>query len=339
VTQRSASLAAAGGLLLALLTGCAGSFTPEDLGLAPVPSSSRLACLTDVARRANASLATDEVTGVVTLERAGRRVAVAPGVGAALLGSRLVVLGSEVVGRYGRAYVPRSLERDIEAYLTGREPETKPRTTAGQTKPPGTQGKTPLAIPRVCIDPGHGGRDPGAVSRWGLREKEVVLSTAILLATELRGRGFEAVLTRDDDTFTELNDRPAVAARRRADLFVAVHVNAIRDSSFRGIEIFYPLTQDGGGPGVRRQSAELAEAMRHSFSAAGFTVRKLQARDLRVLKLAEMPAVLLELGFLTNRAEEQQLRSSAHRQRLARAIADGVERFCGRQGLVRAAPK
>lgn len=321
-------------LLPVLVGGCAVAASSERVvaertrvDVAPAPSSLSYAALSDVARRADARLASDEAAGTFELQAGSRKVVVMPGVAAALVGSRLVVLRDEVMARYGRAYVPRALVPEIEAFLKGKSVEALARGSGGSSERPSTQGVRPRHVGRVCIDPGHGGKDPGAVSRWGLQEKEAVLSTAVMLATELRGRGFEVVMTRDDDTFIELNDRPAIAARQRADLFVAVHANSIRDSSFQGIEIFYPETQEGGGVGVRRQSVELAEAMRQGFAGAGLTVRKLQARDLRVLKLAEMPAVLVEIGYLTNRDEERDLRSRAHRQRLARAMAGGIALF------------
>jgi N-acetylmuramoyl-L-alanine amidase len=77
----------------------------------------------------------------------------------------------------------------------------------------------------------------------------------------------------------------------------------------------------------RRESLELAEALRRAFASAGCRVRSVRAANLRVLRLAEMPAVLVELGFLTNRWEERQLRTRAYRERLVRALADGIEAF------------
>jgi len=113
----------------------------------------------------------------------------------------------------------------------------------------------------VCIDPGHGGKDPGAMSKWGLREKDVVLSTAGLLEDELKSRGFDVRLTRSSDVFIELEDRPAVASRTGCDLFVAIHANAIRDPSYRGIEIYYWYgSWSAASAATRREGVELAEA-------------------------------------------------------------------------------
>lgn len=299
--------------------------TAEVVALAPVPSSSRYVPLNAVAVEFNGTVVFDEATGVFTLQAGDRRVAVTAGVSAALVGSSLVVLREEVVERYGRAYVPRSALSLIQDYLrvkvTARRPEEGPRSKPGLEQ-------RPRSIGRVCIDAGHGGSDPGAVSPWGLPEEDVTLSTALALASELRAAGLEVVMTRESDTAVELPSRPAIAARCRADLLISIHANSIKDSSFRGIEIFYCDSPGASGSAaVRRQSAALADALRDAFRRAGLTVRKIQNRDLRVCRLAEMPAALVEIGYLTNRSEERELRTRAYRERVAKAIADGIVAF------------
>jgi N-acetylmuramoyl-L-alanine amidase len=232
--------------------------------------------------------------------------------------------------RYGRLYVPRGLARDVERYLQGgREPE-RPIEHVEPVRPPKeTVRPTPRTVGRVCIDPGHGGKDPGTHSR-SLLEKDLVLASAQLLAAELRTRGFEVAMTREGDFFVELEERPAVASRRGADLFVAIHANWIRDPSFHGIEIFYCNSpRAAASASVRRESLELVDALRDSFRRAGLTVRKVQDRDLRVLFHARVPAALVEIGYVSNRAEEQALRTTAYRQRVARAIADGIAAYRG----------
>jgi len=300
----------------------------ERIAMAPVPSTFRYTCLNDLARRLNARIAADEVTGVWALEAGGRRVAVAPGLAAATLGARFVSLRREVVSRYGRVYVPRRLARDIERYLRAKHPEQGPTAVTPRVVEPGLVKLGPRPVARVCIDPGHGGRDPGAVSRWGLREKDVVLPTAKLLAAELRRLNFETVLTRETDRFLELEDRPAVATRKRADVFVSVHANAIAKPSYHGIEIFYWY---GSRPvatvAVRRASVALAEAIRRACVRNGLGVRSVRGANYRVLRYSRVPAVLVEIGFLTNRAEERALRTTAYRQRVARAIAEGIAAY------------
>jgi len=336
---------------------------------AALPSSLRYALLNDVARRLEARVVSDTGAGTFSIEREGRRVVVVPGVGAALVGSRVVVLSREVVARYGRVYVPRSVVGEIERYLRGREPEPAPEKPTPVPSVRRGVGADRL-VRRVCIDPGHGGKDPGAVSRWGLREKDVVLSLSRRLASELRSRGFEVVMTRTSDVFIELNDRPAIAARRGADVFVSIHANACSRPSVDGVEIFHcdgrydpvamaaaarsagrgPDAEDVGGPvglnaggsqavlemlfeEYHRESRLLSSSLERSFVRSGRRVHSTRTAGYRVLRLAEMPAVLVEVGFLTNRADERRLRTSSFQQQTVRAIASGMEAF--RDAVVR----
>jgi len=304
----------------------------ERLGVAPAPSSSRYTCLNDLARRFDARLSSDELTGVWTVEAGGRRVAVAPGMAVGVVGQRLVVLDDEVVVRYGRVHVPRSLAHEIEWFLKGgpavgavklRPPSAPPTSLP----PPPTAVR---AVARVCIDPGHGGKDPGAVTR-GMQEKDIVLATSHLLAAELRSRGLEVVMTREGDSFVELEDRPAVASRRGADLFVAVHANAMPNRpTYQGLEIFYWRgSWSAGSAATRRESGELAEAIRDACVRNGLVVRSVRGADYKVLRHSRVPAVLVEIGFLTNRSDESALRTTAYRQRVAKAIADGIVAYRG----------
>lgn len=297
------------------------------VAMAPVPSTYRYTCLNDLARQLGAQASFDERAGVFTLKAGERRVAVAPGVEAAALGARFVALEDEVVMRYGRVYVPRWFAREVERYLRSAGPEPGPAIVERPAERPAEPSR-PRSVGRVCIDPGHGGKDPGAVSRWGLVEKDVVLPTAQLLAQELRARGFDTVLTRDGDYFVELEDRPAVATRKGADLFVAVHANAIANASYRGIEVFYWYgSWSAASAATRRESVELAGAIERACKREGLTVRNVRGADYKVLRYSKVPATLVEIGFLTNRADEQALRTTAYRQRVARAIAEGIDAY------------
>jgi len=293
--------------------------------IVPRPRLGRYVCLSDIGRRVGAAVAVDELTGVHRLRRDGREVAVVPGVAWALVGSDLKRLDDEVVVRYGRAYVPRWLASRIERLFRkrrgGRPVPTPPVPTPAV--PPSRK-----VLGKVCIDPGHGGRDPGAISRRGLKEKDVVLPTTRMLASVLRERGFEVAMTRERDVFIELEERPAIAQRAGADVFVSVHANAISRRSVSGIEVFY--CRRGAcvaGPAMERQGAALAEALSRAFEKEGLSVRSVRSAGYRVLKCARMPAALVELGFLTNSREEQLLRTYAYRRRLVNAIADGLEAY------------
>ena len=312
-----------GCLLLALIllssSGCA---PPEGpLGAPALPSSTRYSCLNDLVRRRNAVVSQDELTGVFRARVGERRVAVAPGIGAAAVGARLVPLGDPVAVRHGRFYVPRWLAGEIDSYLTGRPEPREPITVVREPAVSRLVGK-------VCLDPGHGGKDPGAIGRTGLREKDVNLATAHLLAAELRARGLTVHLTRESDTFVDLEERPAIASRLGCDLFVSIHANAMKDLSYSGLEIFYwHGTASVATAEVRRQGVELAQAIKRACERAGFTVRSMRGADYKVLRHSRVPATLVEIGFLTNPAEERQLATTAYRQRVAKAIADGIAEY------------
>ncbi len=328
--------------------------------LVPKPSSRRYVALDELASRLGARVETEEWTGVHRLRRGDRVVAVVPGAAAALIGWKLVELDRAVLVRYGRAYVPRDAVRPIERLFGVRAVVTPPKPPRPPTPPKPATGRY---FRRICIDPGHGGKDPGA-GRSGYYEKHIVLSTSKLLAEELRRRGFEPVFTRDTDVFIELNDRQAIAARHGADAFISVHANAIGRSSIHGVEIFYcdgkyssvdraaaaaragrkPQPEDIGGNHAlpaganqavlqmlfeeyHRESRELAAALKSAFTRAGFHVRSVRAAGFRVLRMAESPTVLVEIGFLTNRADRAKLLTESHRRKVARAIADGLEAY------------
>ncbi len=203
--------------------------------------------------------------------------------------------------------------------------------------------KTPKTrIKTICLDPGHGGKDPG--NRDG---KQLEKSYALLLAKELKGAlakaGFEVFLTRSNDTFVELPARPDIARRRNADLFLSLHFNAVgnRESAgVSGVEVYcmtpaHATSTNAGGeggengafPGNRqdRKNVLLAWCVQKTL------VKQLQVEDrgvrrarFAVLRSAAMPAVLVEGGFLSNPAEARKIHDVNYRHRLAEAIAQGV---------------
>ncbi|MDF1527467.1 MAG: N-acetylmuramoyl-L-alanine amidase, partial [bacterium] len=96
-----------------------------------------------------------------------------------------------------------------------------------------------LKVKRIVLDPGHGGRDPGAVGPKGLKEKDVVLSLAKRIKSALEARGYEVLMTRDSDVYVKLEDRAIFANNSRADLFVSIHTNASKNRAVRGIETYF----------------------------------------------------------------------------------------------------
>ena len=212
----------------------------------------------------------------------------------------------------------------------------------------------------VVLDPGHGGRDPGAITP-GLREKDVTLALAHRVRPLLAARGLEVLLTRDGDRTVELEERTAFAEGEGADLFVSLHVNAAPRRSLRGIETYYldrsherhtvrvAAHENGISPAqldslqrtvagfriseVSEHSARLAKAV-HRELVGGMQQRYGGVNDLGIKKgpffvlfLSNLPSVLVEVGFLTNPDEAKRLADSRYLDALAGEIAAGIVRY------------
>jgi N-acetylmuramoyl-L-alanine amidase len=219
------------------------------------------------------------------------------------------------------------------------------------------------AIRRIVVDAGHGGHDPGAIGPSRLREKDVTLAIARKLAARLRAHGYEVVLTRNDDRFLALEERTALANTAHGDLFVSVHANASPRRLRNGVETYFlnvtddryarrlaarenGVDLDVGGDLARiltdldaKASADASQRLAHMVQrevCGGVRTRIGDVRDLGVknalfyvLLGARMPAVLVETGFISNRAEERRLRSSRYQDEVAAGIARAVHTFAG----------
>lgn len=170
----------------------------------------------------------------------------------------------------------------------------------------------------VAIDPGHGGGDPGAVGINGLQEKGVVFSVSSQVAQQLRRKGINAVLTRTGDQEIDLAPRVATAARVKADLFVSIHANSISLSrpDINGLETYYYASAQG-----RRLARAIHNRILRSTNMTDKGVR--QAR-FYVIRHTKMPAVLVEIGFVTGSQDAARLASPAGRSQLAEAISQGI---------------
>lgn len=169
----------------------------------------------------------------------------------------------------------------------------------------------------VVIDPGHGGRDPGAVGIGGLQEKVVVNDIAPQVAAILRQQGVNVVMTRSSDIEVDLEPRVAVAERANASIFVSIHANAISMSrpDVNGLETFY-----ASGAGQRLASTVHATVLR----AMGLRDRQIRSARFYVIRQTSMPAILIETGFVTGAEDAPNLANPAWRARMAQAIAQGI---------------
>lgn len=191
----------------------------------------------------------------------------------------------------------------------------------------------PTLSAKVVIDPGHGGRDPGATGPTGLHEKDVVLDVALKLAAYLHGKGVRTVLTRQSDVFVSLADRVAVANRERPDLFVSIHANSNKVHGLRGSMTLYP--NDGPREAAPNPSEKAAGVIESALApitgrcGAGQDGLVEDVRQLRVLRRTHAPAVLVEADFLSNPTSERLLASAAYRRAIAEAIGSAIMEYLG----------
>jgi N-acetylmuramoyl-L-alanine amidase len=177
---------------------------------------------------------------------------------------------------------------------------------------------------KICIDPGHGGVDPGAVGPTGLKEKDVNLAVSLKLAELLKPIA-EVKLTRTRDVAVSLKDRAAVANSWGADYFISVHTNSFTDRKVGGVETW---AYAKGGQGEKLAKAVQAELVK----VTGFANRGVKFNSgFAVLRDTRAPAILTETGFISNPAEEKLLKTAAFREKIAKAIAQGVAKQLGKK--------
>ena len=202
----------------------------------------------------------------------------------------------------------------------------------------------PAEVRTIAIDPGHGGTNRGAASRGGIAEKAVALAVALALGEVLeREQGFRVVLTRDSDRDVPLDDRIATANTARADLLISIHLNASPSPAASGSLVYHLTPQaagrtpaGGGALFVPWSSAQapfvpaarmLAEALAAELEGLDIAAGGVADAPVRVLRGAAMPAVQVELGFVTSQRDRSRLSDPAFPGRAARALATGILRY------------
>ena len=177
----------------------------------------------------------------------------------------------------------------------------------------------------VVIDPGHGGPDPGAIGIGGLRETEVVLDVSKRVKKLLSKKGVKVKLTRNNEVDLDLPKRVSIANRTDADIFVSIHANASRGKrrDINGLETFYYTGWRGRllAKKIQKQILKVSP---------GSPDRGVRQGRFFVIKNTRMPAVLVEIGFLTGRLDARRLEKSIHRQRIAYAITKGILEYLSR---------
>ena len=241
-------------------------------------------------------------------------------------------------------------------------PIPPPNTARPTHNTPSRAARKPLII----IDPGHGGADPGAVGYNKTYEKYVVLSIARELRKQLRASGkYRVLLTRDKDVFIKLKDRVKFARKNGGDLFISLHADSIRKKNVRGTSIYTISKKSSdaqtaelakkenqadliGGVGLTVEDKQVAfilgdflmnETMNQSKFFANTLVKKLKTNGIRtlenphryagfaVLKAPDIPSILIEVGFMSNRKEAMLLKQKDHQQKIAKAIRSGIDAY------------
>jgi len=224
-------------------------------------------------------------------------------------------------------------------------------------------------LPVVVIDPGHGGRDPGAISKRGLKEKDVVFAISKYVQDILeKEKVARVVLTREKDIFLPLETRTQLANAKGADLFVSIHANAYPTAKIRGVETFYldnttdkaamrlaaienatANVKKGNLEGILltlRQNANALESYNLAHTVQTSLVGKLINTGYRdvpslgakgnlfyVLVGARMPSILVEVSFITNATDERRLRTQKYQHAIAKGIAAGIKKYFNHGGL------
>jgi len=252
----------------------------------------------------------------------------------------------------------------------------EPNLAAPATRPPANTSdgmklslsrQLGLKVKTIAIDAGHGGHDPGAMSKNGLKEKTITLDIAKRLAVLVKDRlGCDVVMTRDKDVFIPLEDRPAIAKTKGADLFVSIHVNANRKRKAKGIETYIQSLRASDRDAMvtaARENAmstknmselkseldrifadlakddKLEESLQLAHTVQASLVETMKPVQGHVVNLGvkraffyvlintEMPSILAEVGFISNPEEEKLLRTESYRQSVAEALFQGVRNY------------
>ncbi len=300
----------------------------------------------------------DDIINTAAIEKRSNRIVLRSGSRMILVNGEPKELDSPVVFMGGAIFVPVSFVRGHIGVMAGIVPR--------EAAPPGPAPEVPkrFTIRTIVLDPGHGGKDAGALGRrYHLKEKDMALRLARKIKDILEGGGIKVIMTRSDDTFIPLERRAEIANHCGADLFVSVHLNASRSKFLKGFECYFlsNATDDnaraleayensslklGDGASAERsreldktlwdltltenrlESAELAshicDAVEQSLAISNRGVRSAR---FYVLKYTNMPAVLVEGGYISNRYEEMKIKDPNFLDRIAEAVAGGILKY------------
>ncbi|MBN6205499.1 N-acetylmuramoyl-L-alanine amidase [Ralstonia pickettii] len=215
----------------------------------------------------------------------------------------------------------------IAAWLTTENTQSHEEETSTNVKTVSqkTTGSAPnqvssqsLAGYNIVLDAGHGGKDPGAIGLGGIKEKDLVTSTASQIASTLRAHGATVIETRSGDYFLSLDERINISNAYDTHAFISVHFNAFPVVAAQGINTFYASST----------SRVLASNVQNSLAASvSLNDRGIMQADYKVLRNTDAPAILMELGFITNAYDLSVIRTAEYQQQVGEAVADGLMNY------------
>jgi len=298
------------------------------------------------------SMQFDPLTRTASLSKDQQHSNLRVGDGLVLVNGNILQLNHPVDIYHGAIVVPQQYKDQVFDLLFRQSAFVSRRASAAK-----------IRLNKVVIDAGHGGNDPGAIGRTGLKEKDVNLDIAKRLSALLRAEGITTVLTRSTDKFIPLSTRVSMANRSGADLFISLHSNAARSRSINGFEVYYvaPSVSDAKRAALtarsctlnlkdavffsnsadlkaiiwdmiyansRAESIELSQALcKIMDSCIDANILGVKNARFQVLKGITMPGILVEVGFVSNLNEERLLRTAAYRDKLAAGIVEGVRAY------------
>lgn len=215
-----------------------------------------------------------------------------------------------------------SFQRSVEHFILSKENDSKVLLRFKR------DSNIPITDRIIVIDPGHGGKDPGAISKNGTKEKDVNLQVSIKTRDLLRDIGYDVRMTREDDTFIGIYDRAHFANNNNADLFISFHANAYpNNNAIKGVEVLYcPALK--GDKNEEDQYPFAKSILDYYLKGTGAADRGIRQRaDLPVVRMTKMPAVLLEIGYLTNEEEEKLITNENYQNKIADSVVKGIENY------------
>jgi N-acetylmuramoyl-L-alanine amidase len=345
-------------LLSAILTGCA---TIPSGGRIPAYSINGVTYypLVSLCDLRGVDMQYDTLISTAYLSKDATRLSLRAGDALVLVNENIMHLSSPINIYQGTIVVPKQFKEQVFDIFFPQVISTQRHLRQRKIK-----------LSKVVIDAGHGGNDPGAIGKNGLREKDINLDLAKKLSHLLRAEGVSTVLTRSADKFIPLSTRVNIANKSEANLFISIHSNANRSRSVSGFEIYYvaPSVSDSKRAGMTAKSASLnlknavlasnsqdlqaiiwdmiytnsrAESIElaHSLckvmdSSIDANILGVKGARFQVLKGIRTPGVLIEVGFVSNLNEERLLMTSAYRQKLAAGILEGLRKYSQDMALV-----